>query len=1034
MGERQAEAAHAPAREKTAVRRDGVPATPLFQRAGNRAFGRILASGRVPLKPRERVGDLPPAAINGVTEAAAPAISFPPLPVSSVGAFPIQRKCSHCEEEEMQRKAADGPAPLQRKCAKCEEEEGRQIQRKQASAAPPAKSPAVQQVLSSPGQPLDSRAIAFMEPRFGRDFSRVRVHTDSNAASSARELNAQAYTVGEHVVFASGRYAPATQAGRSLLAHELTHVAQQQNGFRTETGSAADLAEQEALANEHRIESGMPLGFSARPARLARKDESTVTVQAPQGPPGCTLEQHQKIEPAVRMAIQWLDASIKKLSTFISQPEQNQATGNVLERHFYSKDPGVARRVMERLQIIRHDADSAQAGREIKTECHDATDKSCDSSIAYSRGDSLVYCPSFFTSEIKDDASTLVHELAHSIFPNQDAAGGFNKGKILDRAYRGDRVLGKAGGKAILSPAEALANADSFALLVRELGTGELSQIPVTEDSFERSCREIEPMVRVAIARAERWNGAGGLRINSASPAMVQKHLGADTPQIRSDAAKFYEEARQGFSHSFKFKCDRDCGQRLAFGEAEDSGLKWLGLGAGAGALIGGLIALAGAGTVGLIVGAALFVAGLITSIVKSHGPTIHVCPRWKDQADEKMRIETMLVAAYEALGKSSADSLKYARLAEDLNQEFYPVPSMQELDKSLLENQLKRVRARLKLLREQYDRSMDAFVQSVTGDRERESLARGAQDAHKLARQGAAEKKLWGGSFAGEAIRKVATASGSGQSITLRVNLEIEYLALSDAEGRKHAADDIPRIEEAISKVWQVKITQGEYEGVNFRLVPSVTYLAKGAQRAPNTVLIQVRGPDKNPSEGDWHGIISLAQNHLVGPRVIVVAHELAHVFGFIDTYASEFKHQKGKPDQEIMTVGRPDAANRPDLLGMIDPVYLERKRKEGAVTTEQVKRQTGEIHIWEEEASTVLQTLGVAPPERPRPTPDSEGFDPADELDRVQRGKESELDRIRKQRKRIDDSMESVNLAEEIIKLEQEERNLSAQLKAIP
>src|SRR5690242_7451780 len=255
MGERQAEAAHAPAREKTAVRRDGVPATPLFQRAGNRAFGRILASGRVPLKPRERARDLPPAAINGVTEAAAPAISFPPLPVSSVGAFPIQRKCSHCEEEEMQRKAADGPAPLQRKCAKCEEEEGRQIQRKQAGAAPPAKSPAVQQVLSSPGQPLDSGAIAFMEPRFGRDFSRVRVHTDSNAASSARELNAQAYTVGEHVVFASGRYAPATQAGRSLLAHELTHVAQQQNGFRAETGSAADLAEQEALANERRIES-----------------------------------------------------------------------------------------------------------------------------------------------------------------------------------------------------------------------------------------------------------------------------------------------------------------------------------------------------------------------------------------------------------------------------------------------------------------------------------------------------------------------------------------------------------------------------------------------------------------------------------------------------------------------------------------------------------------------------------------------------------------------------------------------------------
>ena len=102
--------------------------------------------------------------------------------------------------------------------------------------------------------------------------------------------------------------------------------------------------------------------------------------------------------------------------------------------------------------------------------------------------------------------------------------------------------------------------------------------------------------------------------------------------------------------------------------------------------------------------------------------------------------------------------------------------------------------------------------------------------------------------------------------------------------------------------------------------------------------------------------------------------------------------------------------------------------------MTEEQVKRQTGEVHIWEEEASVVLQTLGVAPPERPRPTPDSENFDPADELDRMKKEKESELDRIRKQRQRIDDTVESVNLAEEIIQLEQEERNLSAQLNAIP
>ena len=115
--------------------RDRVPAMPLFQRAGNRAFGRMLGSGRVPLNPRERPGNLSPAAFNGVAEAVAPAISFPPRPVSSIGGFPIQRKCSHCEEEDMQRKAADGPALLQRKCAKCEEEEGRHPRRSQAMVA-----------------------------------------------------------------------------------------------------------------------------------------------------------------------------------------------------------------------------------------------------------------------------------------------------------------------------------------------------------------------------------------------------------------------------------------------------------------------------------------------------------------------------------------------------------------------------------------------------------------------------------------------------------------------------------------------------------------------------------------------------------------------------------------------------------------------------------------------------------------------------------------------------------------------------------
>jgi hypothetical protein len=91
------------------------------------------------------------------------------------------------------------------------------------SAAPGAAHP----FLPAQGQPLDAAARRFMEPRFGHDFSRVRVHTGPAAVASARSMDAQAYTVGSHIAFDAGRYAPANASGRELLAHELTHVVQQ---------------------------------------------------------------------------------------------------------------------------------------------------------------------------------------------------------------------------------------------------------------------------------------------------------------------------------------------------------------------------------------------------------------------------------------------------------------------------------------------------------------------------------------------------------------------------------------------------------------------------------------------------------------------------------------------------------------------------------------------------------------------------------------------------------------------------------------
>lgn len=88
----------------------------------------------------------------------------------------------------------------------------------------------VHDVVGSPGASLDPEVRADMEARLGHDFSDVRVHTDGAAESSARAVGAHAYTVGSHIAFQRSAYDPSSHAGRTTLAHELTHVVQQRNG------------------------------------------------------------------------------------------------------------------------------------------------------------------------------------------------------------------------------------------------------------------------------------------------------------------------------------------------------------------------------------------------------------------------------------------------------------------------------------------------------------------------------------------------------------------------------------------------------------------------------------------------------------------------------------------------------------------------------------------------------------------------------------------------------------------------------------
>jgi hypothetical protein len=125
------------------------------------------------------------------------------------------------------------------------------MRRSATGAGPVTAPPAVHDVLSSPGAPLDAGVRAFMEPRFGQDFSGVRVHTDAHTAASAQAVHARAYTVGSDIAFAPGAYSPGTAAGRRTLAHELAHTLQQGPAAgpvapSLEVGAVDDPAEHEA--------------------------------------------------------------------------------------------------------------------------------------------------------------------------------------------------------------------------------------------------------------------------------------------------------------------------------------------------------------------------------------------------------------------------------------------------------------------------------------------------------------------------------------------------------------------------------------------------------------------------------------------------------------------------------------------------------------------------------------------------------------------------------------------------------------------
>ncbi len=340
--------------------------------------------------------------------------------------------------------------------------------------------------------------------------------------------------------------------------------------------------------------------------------------------------------------------------------------------------------------------------------------------------------------------------------------------------------------------------------------------------------------------------------------------------------------------------------------------------------------------------------------------------------------------------------------------------------------------------LRKQADNLQDQFVESKAGRRSQSDLQ---EDVARTKKAALSETQTEIPRHALKHLKKAIRVEQTGNTVYLFTRFQLTFLALSEEAGRKQAAIDIPRITNAIQQAWTVELTKGDYEGLTFSVSPEISYRPPTQTRSEDALQILVRGRDDKPSSGTyWTGEIELAQNHLQGDRIVVVAHELYHLFGFFDAYFEITHPSQTDPKKQVTeeSVGRSDPANRPDLLGMPDPVLLKKYLAEGKITPAQFKLQTeGKLRVWEEDASSILRGLGVAKPEK-KPaaiSPESEDYERKQEdlIAAESKKKEEVLAGVRAQRRDVQNCIDWLDDVESILKIDVELQDLRQQLQQV-
>lgn len=228
-----------------------------------------------------------------------------------------------------------------------------------ATAAADTAPASVDQVLASSGRPLDTAVRQDMGQRFNYDFSRVRIHSDTAAEQSARDVSANAYTVGHNIVFDAGQYAPGTPQGRHLLAHELTHVVQQGAAHTasciTPTLRTQPKKKAPAKTTKPKVSKPKIPQICGRPSRKVAGNEitqvnldvgaNTLTIdwKDPKKAPAASAGTHSISPGTGRCCVDCNDDKVSQTSGSLCTPKGGSwpvsATGCVLSGHPTAKNP-----------------------------------------------------------------------------------------------------------------------------------------------------------------------------------------------------------------------------------------------------------------------------------------------------------------------------------------------------------------------------------------------------------------------------------------------------------------------------------------------------------------------------------------------------------------------------------------------------------------------------------------------------------------------------------------------------------------------